>query len=282
MALPRRTPRPAAADGRMTLVEHLSELRSRLLRSSIAVVVTTAAAFAFHERILSFLTRPYCRLPEAHRLSGGKSCALLVTGVLDGFNVSLRVSLYAGLILAAPIWLYQLWRFVTPGLYRHERRWAMTFVVTSSALFAGGVAIAYLMVHKGLEFLLGFASGGITPALKIDSYLSFLTTFVLAFGAAFEFPLLLVLLNLANVLSYQRMRHWWRGIIFGIFAFAAVATPTGDPFTMTGMAIPMCILYGGALLVARAHDAAKARREAESEYADLSDDEASPLEYERT
>ena len=266
----------------MTLVEHLVELRSRVFKSLVAVLVTTVAAFAFHERILHFLTKPYCDLPEAHRLSGGSSCSLIITGVLEGFNVSLRISLYAGILLAAPIWLWQVWRFITPGLHANERKYALTFVGVSTALFAGGVAMAYFMLSYGLEFLLGFASGSLTPALKIDSYLSFMTTFAMAFGLAFEFPLTLVLLNFAGVLSYERMRSWWRGIVFGIFAFAAVATPTGDPFTMSGMAIPMCVLFGVALLIARSRDARKARRAAESPFADLDDDEASPLEMEHT
>ncbi|HET7406085.1 MAG TPA: twin-arginine translocase subunit TatC [Mycobacteriales bacterium] len=264
----------------MTLVEHLGELRSRLFKSCVAVVITSVGAFAVHERILLFLTKPYCKLPEAHRLTGGHDCSLIVTGVLEGFQVSLKVSLYAGILVAAPIWLYQLWRFITPGLLSNERKYALTFVGASTALFAGGVAMAYLMLGYGLEFLLGFASGNLTPALKIDSYLSFMTTFAMAFGLAFEFPLTLVLLNLAGVLSYARMRSWWRGIVFGIFAFSAVATPTGDPFTMSGMALPMCLLFGVALLIARSHDARKARQEAEAPYANVPDDEATPLEME--
>lgn len=280
MALRGRTARPA--DGRMPLADHLRELRSRLGRSLLAVAVTTATAFAFHERILTFLTKPYCALPEAHRLSGGESCSLIVTGVLEGFNVSMRISLYAGIIAAAPVWLYQLWKFVTPGLYQNERKYALTFVGISSTLFLGGVVLAYLSISKGLAFLLGFTSGALTPALKIDSYLSFLTAMTMTFGISFELPVLLVLLNTAGILSYQRMRGWWRGMVFGIFVFAAVATPSGDPFTMSFMALPMCFFFGVALLIARSHDARKARREAESPFATLSDDEASPLEMEHT
>ncbi len=266
----------------MTLVEHIGELRSRLFKSVLAVVVTTAAAFSFHDRVLHFLTRPYCNLPEAHRLSGGESCSLIVTGVLEGFNVSLRVSLYVGIIAAAPIWLYQVWRFITPGLHKNERRWGLAFVAASTLLFSAGAALAYLMLGKGLKFMLSFASGGLTPALKIDSYLSFISTAAVAFGLGFEFPVLLVLLNLSGVLSFVRMRSWWRGVILGIFIFAAVATPSGDPFTMTAMATPMVVMYGVALLVSRAHDRRKARRQADSPYAGLADDETSPLEYERT
>lgn len=265
------------ADARMTLAEHLRELRTRLLRSLAAVVVTTGAAFAFHDRLLGWVSGPYCDLPARLRFSPDGGCQLFVTGVLEGFNVTLRVSLYAGLLAAAPVWLYQLWRFVTPGLYVRERRWAVGFVGSSLLLFAGGGALAWLTLTRGLAFLLGVAGSSVTTMLTVSSYVSFVTAMVLVFGVAFELPLLLVALNLAGVLPYTRLRAAWRGAVFGVFVFAALVTPSQDPITMTAMAVPMTLLYGAATAFARVHDRRAAARELASPYAGLADDDASPL-----
>jgi sec-independent protein translocase protein TatC len=261
----------------MPLAEHLRELRRRLFISVLAVAVTTIAAFVFHGHILYVLTRPYCDLPAHYRYVHDR-CSLVVTGVLDPFTVTLRLSLYTGIIAAAPVWLWQLWRFITPGLYQHERRWAIGFVASSLALFVLGGAFAYLTLSKGLRFLLGFATGGLSSLLTFNSYLSYVLAIVLVFAVSFEFPLLVVMLNLAGVLSYHRLRRWTRGIVFAIFAFAAVATPSQDPFTMLALAVPMTLLYGAAVLVAYVHDRRAARRAAASPYAHLADDELAPLD----
>lgn len=274
-----RTAAGSPDDARMTLSEHLRELRRRLVIALIAVAAGTGLAFAFHGQILHVLTRPYCNLPASYRLVTDK-CTLVVTGVLDPFTVTLRLSLYAGLVLSSPVWLWQAWRFVTPGLYRHERRWALTFVGSSLALFALGGFFAYLTLHNGLRFLLGFATGGLASLLTFDSYLSYVTAIILVFAVSFEFPLVVIMLNLVGVVSYSRLRRWSRGIIFAIFAFAAVATPTQDPFTMLALAVPLCLLYGVALGVAFLHDRAAARRGDTSPYAHLRDDEISPLDDE--
>jgi sec-independent protein translocase protein TatC len=276
-----RPGRPAGHpdDARMTLTQHLHELRRRLVIALVAIVAGTAVAFAFHANVLHVLTRPYCSLPPSYRLVHDK-CTLVVTGVLDPFTVTLRLSLYAGLVLSSPIWLWQMWRFVTPGLYRNERRWAVTFVASSLGLFSLGGLFAWLTLSKGLRFLLGFANSGLASLLTFDSYLSYVVAIVLVFAVSFEFPLLVTMLNLAGVLSYQRLRRWTRGIIFGIFAFAAVATPTQDPFTMLALAVPLCLLYGVALGIASVHDRRVARRGDSSSYAHLADDELSPLDDE--
>src|SRR4051812_7644210 len=216
-----RGSRSAPDDFRMTLGEHLGELRRRVLISLIAIVAATIVAFLFHHRILSVLTRPYCDLPASYRLETDR-CTLVVTGVLDAFTVTLKLSLYAGLILSSPVWLWQLWRFVTPGLHRNERRYAVTFVGGSVVLFASGTLIAYYTLSNGLRFLLGFATGGISSLLTFDSYLSYVTAIVLVFAVSFEFPLLVCMLNLTGVLPYLRLRRWSRGIVFGVFVFAAV------------------------------------------------------------
>jgi sec-independent protein translocase protein TatC len=280
-----RMPRPARAhgsrtpDGRMSLGEHLGELRYRIFVSVGSVVVATVVAFVFHGHILHFLTHPYCQLPDKYRLVPGR-CTLVVTGVLDAFTVTLKLSLYAGLILSSPVWLWQLWRFVTPGLYRNERKYAMEFVGASMFLFLMGAAFAYLTLTKGLHFLLSFATGGVSSLLSFNSYLSFVVAMVLVFAVSFELPLLVVMLNLVGIVKAARLRSWSRGAVFGIFVFAAVATPSQDPFTMLALAVPMCLLYGIAVLIAGVHDRRAAARAEDSPYAGLADDELSPLDDE--
>ena len=266
-------------DVRMSLGEHLAELRRRLIISVLAVIVGTIVAFVFHHAILHVLTRPYCNLPASYRFDSAR-CTLVVTGVLDAFTVTLKLSLYVGLVLSSPVWLWQIWKFITPGLHQHERRYAVAFVATSVALFAAGCVVAYFTLAKGLHFLLSFATGGLTSLLTFDSYLSYVVAIVLVFAVSFEFPLLVVMLNVVNVLSYQRLRHWTRGVVFGIFAFAAVATPTQDPFTMLALAVPITALYGLSLAFAFVHDRRAARRGDTSPYAHLADDELSPLDDE--
>jgi sec-independent protein translocase protein TatC len=260
----------------MSLEQHLREFQRRMLISIAAVVVATAVAYVFHGTILHALERPYCGLPSSDRLVHDR-CTLVAFGVLDAFTVTLKLSLYTGIVLSSPVWLFQLWRFITPGLYAHERRNAITFVASSVALFLLGGAFAWLTLGKGLHFLLGFAHGGVTALLSFSSYLSFVVAMVLVFAVSFEFPLIVVMLNRVGVLSAQRLRQWSRGIVFGIFVFAAVATPSQDPFTMSALAGPMCLLFGVAVVIATLHDRRVAKALAASPDAHLGDDELSPL-----
>ncbi len=262
----------------MSLAEHLYELRRRVIISILAIIVTTIVAYLFHARLMHLLTHPYCRLPVSYRLNPDK-CTLYASGVLDPFRITLKVSLYAGVLAASPIWLYQLWKFITPGLYNHEKRWATSFVSASVLLFAMGSAFAYLTLEKGLHFLLGYATGGLTSLLTFDSYLAFVVAMVLIFSVSFEMPLVVVMLNLVGVVSAARLRRWTRGAIMLIFVFAAVATPSQDPFTMMALAVPMCLLYGVAVGIATLHDRRVARRPS-TIYPDLSDDELAPIDDE--
>jgi sec-independent protein translocase protein TatC len=264
----------------MALSEHLIELRRRLLVSGASIVLATVIAFIFHGSILHVLTHPYCQLPHSYRIVGSR-CTLFVSGVLDPFTITLKLSLYAGLVLSAPVWLYQMWKFITPGLYTHERRYAYTFVGASTFLFLLGGLFAWLTLEKGLRFLLGFATGGLTSLLSFNSYLSFVTAMILVFAVSFEFPLLIVMLNLVGILTFARLKRWTRGTLFGIFVFAAVATPSQDPFTMLALAVPMSALFGLSLLFAYVHDRRKARNAeptlyepvTEAEMAAMDDDE---------
>jgi len=262
----------------MTLIEHLSELRSRLFKAAIFVAAGTIAGWILYSRLLELLKHPYCALPPDRRFSATGECQLVFFGVGDGFMIRLKVAVIAGLVLSAPFWLYQLWAFITPGLKRNERKWTIVFVVSASVLFALGMVLAYLVLPKAMSVLVHFAGPGVTPLFAVKDYLSFVTSMLLVFGVAFELPLLVVILNLAGVLSYQRLMKWQRMAIFLIFVFAAVATPSQDPFSMIFMAIPLCVLFEGAVFIARFHDKRKAAREASESFADLPDDVASPLD----
>lgn len=262
----------------MTLTEHLIELRRRVIISIVAIILASIAAYVVHSDLLRIVTHPYCRLPTRYRLNPDK-CSLFVSGVLDPFRITLKISLYAGVLLSSPIWLYQIWKFITPGLYAHEKRYATTFVAASVTLFAMGAAFAYFTLERGLHFLLGFASGGLTSLLQFDSYLSFVVAMILIFAVSFELPLVVVMLNMAGVVSAARLKRWTRGVLFGIVVFAAVATPSQDPFTMLALAVPICLLYGVAVGIAVLHDRRVARR-GPSIYANLSDDELSSIDDE--
>jgi sec-independent protein translocase protein TatC len=263
----------------MTLIEHLSELRSRLFKAAIFVAAGTVAGWILYSRLLVLLMHPYCALPPERRFNNATGgCQLVFFSVGDGFMIRLKVSVIAGLVLSAPFWLYQLWAFITPGLKRNERKWTIIFVASASVLFALGMVLAYLVLPKAMHVLVGFAGPDVTPLFAVKDYLSFVTSMLLIFGVAFELPLLVVILNLAGVLSYQRLMKWQRMAIFLIFVFAAVATPSQDPFSMIFMAVPLCMLFEVAVLIARIHDKRKAAREASESFADLPDDVASPLD----
>ncbi|SCF21879.1 twin-arginine translocase subunit TatC [Micromonospora mirobrigensis] len=264
-----------AADGSMTLIEHIRELRTRLFRASLAIVVGFGVGFWLSNPVLHLLQEPYCGLPKS-RLANG-DCNFVQLGPADLLLLQMKVALWVGLIVAAPVWLYQLWAFIAPGLHRHERRYAYIFTALAAPLFAGGAVLAYFVTAKGLEFLLNVSAGGnITTTLEITRYISFVTNLILLFGVAFEFPLIVLMLNFVGLASAKRLLSWWRVAIFIFFAFSAVVTPTPDPFGMTALAICLSALYFGAVGVAFLNDRRKGRgREL---YADVADDEVSPLD----
>jgi sec-independent protein translocase protein TatC len=263
-------------DGRMTLAEHLRELRSRLFKSVIAVTLGAIAAWIYFNPIFDLITKPYCALPQDRR-GGGANCHLYAFNVLDQFNVRIRVAVLVAVIVTAPIWLYQLWRFVTPALYRNERRWTLGFVGVASILFGGGSVLAYITLSKGLQILLQIAGSHVETLLDVSGYLKYVIAMVLIFGLSFEFPLLILMLNFIGVVSGRRLASWWRPVIFALFVFAAIATPSQDPFTMSMMAIPMCLLYAGAVAVCLVHDRRKAEREQIENWSDVAVEEPARL-----
>ncbi|HEV7193887.1 MAG TPA: twin-arginine translocase subunit TatC [Jatrophihabitantaceae bacterium] len=258
----------------MSVLDHLRELRRRLILVLVFVALGAAAGWALYEPVLHFLERPYCSVPSVHRYGGqnGTGCDLIYTGVLDGFTTRLKVSVIAGSVFSAPLWLYQIWAFITPGLRKNERKYTVSFIVLSTLLFAAGMALAYVVLSKGLSVLLTAAGSGTQALLTVNSYLGFVTLMMLVFGAAFELPVIVVMANLAGVLPARLLKRTQRISIFLIFVFAAVATPSTDPFTMCAMAIPMVLLFEGAVVFAIFHDRRKERRKAAEEAATHLDD----------
>jgi sec-independent protein translocase protein TatC len=241
----RRRPRDAS----MTIIQHLDELRRRLIICLVAVGVGSIAGFVFYRGILDLLQRPY---QDAIRsLPQTLTEDLIVTTPTEPFLAFLKIGLFSGLLIALPVILFQLWRFITPGLTRRERRLAIPFVLSSLVLFAGGAVFAFGILPRGLSFLFSFGGDNLVPLLTIDRYLSFLFFLILAFGLAFELPLVLLFLTGVRVISSAQMRHWRRYAAMGTAIFAAVATPTQDPYTMLLMWVPLYLLYEGAILVAR-------------------------------
>ena len=260
----RRNRKPANPEGRMSVLDHLRELRRRLIIVMIIVALGAVVGWLVYNPLLEILKQPYCNIPYQHRLgaqnqSAGQ-CKLLFRAPLDGFTIRLKVSVIAGAILTAPLWLYQLWAFVTPGLRRHERRWTIAFVASSSVLFALGMALAYFTLYKGLNVLVTQAGRGTQAALDVSSYISFVVLMLVIFGVSFELPLLIIMLNAVRVLPYRLLRRGQRVGIFAVFVFAAVATPSTDPFTMVAMALPMVLLFELSVLWCFLHDRRRARR----------------------
>ncbi|AGL18566.1 twin-arginine translocase subunit TatC [Actinoplanes sp. N902-109] len=265
-----------ASDGSMTLIEHVRELRNRLFWAALGIVAGLIVGFFLANWVFHLLEGPYCDLPSSY--VDGK-CRFLVLGVADTLILKLKIALWVGLIVGAPVWLYQLWAFIAPGLHRHERKWAYIFVAIAAPLFTAGAVLAYVVVGHSLAFIMKAGVFDDTTQLEVTSYISFVMNMILIFGAAFEFPLILLMLNFTGVVTGRKLLGWWRIVVFVSFLFAAIATPDPGPFGMTLLAACMTVLYLIAVVIAIVNDKRKGRgREI---YADLDDDEISPLEEER-
>jgi sec-independent protein translocase protein TatC len=240
--------------GRMTLIEHLVELRKRLLICAAAVLVCSTVMFIIYNHVLHFLAGPYEQVTRGDTACGGTAhhgCNLIVTDPLGPLIVRLKIAGYGGLALAVPIIFWEIWRFITPALHKHERRYAVGFGLSSIVLFALGAVVAWFTVEKALDWLLSIGGGSIQPFIVADKYLTLVSLMIIAFGVAFEFPLLLVFLMLVHVITSRQLRDARRWAAIGITVFAAVITPSADPFSLIFMAVPMYIFYEMAIIVGR-------------------------------
>ncbi|MBA2558400.1 MAG: twin-arginine translocase subunit TatC [Propionibacteriales bacterium] len=258
----------------MTLTAHLRELRTRLFVCVCAVALGFIVAWVFYPQIYDWLRHPLQVAVDNLNAAGSTDIRLVINNVAGGFMLQTKISLVAAIVLASPVWLYELWAFIMPGLHRTERKWTLIFVAVAGPLFAAGVALGYVVMPKGLQVLLGFTPDDVSNLIDSEHYLSFMLRILLVFGISFEIPLFVVLLNLAGVVRGEHLRRWRSWIVFATFVFAAVATPSTDPITMLLLAIPMTALFliseGIAHLVDR-------RRGRSDDYDAYADDEISPL-----
>lgn len=258
------------ADGAMPLAEHLRELRSRIIRSLIGITIGMTVAWIVYPSLFAFLRRPFDAVM-------GDSATLALTGVADPFTLQIQVSAVGGLVLASPIWLYQLWRFITPGLHGNERRWAALFVGIAVPLMGLGAWLAYTVMPIGLQVLFGFTPEGVENIVGVDRYLGFFFRMLLVFAVGFLTPFILVLMNFADLVRGRSLLKSWRGIVMGTMVFGAVATPTGDPVNLLLLTGPILVLMFGAIGITLLNDRRRRRKGLLVDYDQWSDDEQSPL-----
>lgn len=261
--LPRRSrlPRLKTPDDKMTLRDHLQELRIRLVRSVLAVALGFVIIIIFYKSVLEFLSKPLFRLCNSGTVNPGtgRSCAELVSlSPLDAFGARVSISVYGGLIIALPVLMWQIWKFIAPALHQNEKKYAIGFVLSSVGLFLLGSTIAYLTLEPALKFLIDF--GQAQANYQISKYVSFVGLMAAAFGVGFQFPVLLVFLQLVNVIDYRKLLKYWRQAILIIVILAATITPSGDPISLLALAIPMTILYFVSIIIGKFIERSRAKK----------------------
>ena len=273
-----RAQRRQNPEGRMPLFDHLRELRNRIVKMALALIAGMIVGFVFFGQAWRVIERPLC-----HTVVGGHSgCRtagvdqLILNSPLDPFYLRVKVAFIVGVILSSPVWLYQLWAFIAPGLYAREKRWGRVFLGTAVPLFLAGNVLAYLSLGRSMHYLLGLTPAGVGNYIQVDLYLSFVMAIMLAFGIAFELPLLIIMLNLAGILTHERFRRWRRVMIFGVFLIAGMANPSPDPITMLILGGACAALVEVAEFIVWRHDRRRARLHPDP-YAGLADGELSPL-----
>ena len=259
----------------MSLIEHLRELRTRLFKASLAIVIGTVVAWGFYPQIFEILSQPVNVIVEQAQ-ANGRDVRLVLGGVADAFILQIKVSVVTSMLVTSPIWIYQLWRFITPGLYRKEKLRAYLFAGVATPLFVSGAVLAYIFLPIGLNLLFGFTPLGVGNYVPVDRYLSFFLRMVLVFGISFLAPLFIVMLNIFDMLEAKAITSRWRLVVLITFAFSAIATPTGDPVNMTLLAAPVLLLISVATFIAWLNDKRRARKRKDDPVLGLSDDEASP------
>jgi sec-independent protein translocase protein TatC len=266
-------------EGRMPFMDHIRELRNRVVKMALALAAGMTAGFVFFNQAWHVIERPLC----SATIRGHSGCRtlgvnqLVLNGPLDALYLRVKVALIVGVILSSPIWLYQIWAFVTPGLHTREKRWSYTFLGAAVPLFGIGITLCYLSLGRSMHSLLGLTPGGVQNLIQVDQYMSFTVAMMLAFGLAFELPLLLVMLNLTGILTHERFRKSRRLLIFGVFLIAGIANPSPDPLTMLILGGACALLVEAAELIVWSNDQRRARLHPDP-YAGLADDELSPLQ----
>jgi sec-independent protein translocase protein TatC len=278
-----RAQRQQNPEGRMPLFDHLRELRNRVVKMALGLIAGMIVGFVFFQPVWRVIEHPLC----AAKIRGYTGCnqlgvnQLVLNGPLDAFYLRVKVALIVGIILSSPIWLYQVWAFIAPGLYARERRWGHIFLVTAVPLFLAGNVLAYLSLGRSMHYLLDLTPGGVRNLIQVDLYMSFVMTMLLAFGIALEVPLLIVMLNLAGILTHERFRKWRRVLIFVVFLIAGIANPSPDPITMLILGGACAALVEVAEFIVWRNDRRRARLHPDP-YAGLADDELSPLDLDDT
>ena len=260
-------------DGRMALTDHLREFRARLVRSTLVLVVAFIVSLFFYDILLDFIAEPYRDAIE--QINTETKSELVANGISAGLMLQLKLCGVAAIVVSAPYWLYQVWAFIVPGLHSHEKKWSRVVAAIAGPLFFGGVALGYYVLPKGLAVLIAFVPDDVQNLVDFGAYFSFVTRMLLIFGIAMEIPFFVILLNLAGIVSGKALGRYRPWIVIGVFVFAAVATPSTDPFSMLMLAIPLQILFIIAEIVARLVDRARGRgRDSTDQW---SDDEVSPI-----
>ncbi|HEV3381915.1 MAG TPA: twin-arginine translocase subunit TatC [Trebonia sp.] len=273
-----QTRRRQNPEGRMPLMDHLRELRNRLVKSILVIILGMIVALVFSSQTLNIVARPFCSaVIDGHTGCHVVGDQLIINGVFDSFFLRIKVAFFFALIGTCPVWLYQLWAFIAPGLYGREKKWAYLFTVTAVPLFAGGAVLAYAVLDRGLHYLLNLAPRNSLVLPSWDTYLSYFTGMLLGFGLVFELPLVIVMLNLAGILTHERFRKSRRMMIFGIFLISGIVNPSPDPWTMLILGGLAVVLVEVAEIFVYFNDKRRARLHPDP-YADLADDELSPLE----
>jgi sec-independent protein translocase protein TatC len=265
--------------GTMPLLDHLRELRKRIIRAAFFILIFSIFGFVYYNQIITTLAEPVCDLKLAQS-SGSNNCgSLFISGVLGPLNLQVKVAFLTGVIVSAPFWLYQLWAFIAPALHRKERRKSVLFIIAATPFFTLGAALAYYILPIAIRVLFGFTPDSLNNLVRFDDYLSFVLRIILIFGLAFELPVFLVSLNLIGVLSGRAILKPWRFAIFGITVFVAAFSPTADPLSMAALALPLIVFYFGAggiaLLVDKKRDK-KSKQIGDNQAADI--DQASPID----
>jgi sec-independent protein translocase protein TatC len=273
-----RSKRRENPEGRMPLMDHLRELRNRLVKAILVLAIGMVVALIYSNQTLHFIMRPFCDAT----VNGTSGChkvgdQLVVTGIFDPFFLRIKVAFFIALIATCPIWLYQFWAFIAPGLYSREKRWAYLFTGTAVPLFLGGALLAYLVMGRGLHYLLGLVPAGVVNLPSFDTYVSYFVGMLLGFGLAFELPLVIVMLNIAGILTHERFRKWRKLLIFGVFVIAGMVNPSPDPWTMLLLGGLCVVLVEIAEVFVYFNDKRRARLHPDP-YAGLADDQLAPVE----